>query len=528
MLTLYVPSTDRYYVTMGGGVLPGTPGTTITHVTWEWGDGIVENHAIPHSHTYTSIGTYTITVTAHQSDGQSTAKSQTVYVSGPTETTTTTTTTTTKITTAVPQTTLTPTTISTTPAVPPVFALQPPRADNLSVIIEGSVLPGGPSVAIDAIEWDWGDGARVRSNEMPATHTYTAAGAYTITIVAFQNDGQTSTTTFQITLTQAPGTYGTPGTPMPNGSGLPFPTVRLFGINIFPLIVLLMVGLVVGGLLYFKSRQSTPPEIPTTDAIEQAAASYQEAKERGDLPAAKKYALDAARFLIVQADAVPKYSNAYLEKAEIWKEIARTIDDQQIAPESDLTQAPIPVPIATAMTAYTMNATGETNDVGTGPDSGGDLLEGTDVEPGVFDAVLRIALEIAREGREGKPVGTAFLIGDVDGVLAYSTQFILNPFKGHTAEERRITDAVQAENIKEFAQLDGAFVIGGDGIVEAAGRYITVDTSAVQIPPGLGSRHASVAGITLVTKAIGIVVSQSGGLIKIFKGGEIVRTVSPW
>ncbi|HIH03705.1 MAG TPA: hypothetical protein HA263_07650 [Methanoregulaceae archaeon] len=161
-------------------------------------------------------------------------------------------------------------------------------------------------------------------------------------------------------------------------------------------------------------------------------------------------------------------------------------------------------------------------------DTGGDLLAGTDIEPGVFDAVLRIALEIAREGREGKPVGTAFLVGDVDGVLAYSTQFILNPFKGHTAEERRITNEELAENIKEFAMLDGAFVISGDGVVEAAGRYITVDTSAVQIPAGLGSRHASVAGITLVTGTIGIVVSQSGGLIKIFRHGEIVRTVSPW
>ncbi len=105
-------------------------------------------------------------------------------------------------------------------------------------------------------------------------------------------------------------------------------------------------------------------------------------------------------------------------------------------------------------------------------------------------------------------------------MLAYSTQFILNPFKGHTADERRITDEELAENIKEFALLDGAFVISGDGVVEAAGRYITVDTSAVQIPAGLGSRHASVAGISLVTGTIGIVVSQSGGLIKIFRRGR--------
>jgi DNA integrity scanning protein DisA with diadenylate cyclase activity len=183
------------------------------------------------------------------------------------------------------------------------------------------------------------------------------------------------------------------------------------------------------------------------------------------------------------------------------------------------------VPIGSVVGTAAGGEAGTAGDAGNGR---GDLLAGTDVEPGVFDAVLRIALEIAREGREGKPVGTAFLVGDVDGVLAYSTQFILNPFKGHTAEERRITDEELAENIKEFALLDGAFVISGDGVVEAAGRYITVDTSAVQIPAGLGSRHASVAGISLVTGTIGIVVSQSGGLIKIFRHGQIVRTVSPW
>jgi DNA integrity scanning protein DisA with diadenylate cyclase activity len=93
-------------------------------------------------------------------------------------------------------------------------------------------------------------------------------------------------------------------------------------------------------------------------------------------------------------------------------------------------------------------------------------------------------------------------------------------------EERRITDENLYENIKEFAQLDGAFVLSGDGIVEAAGRYVTVDTSGVSIPMGMGSRHASIAGITMVTDSIGVVVSQSGGLIKVFRDGRIVWTLS--
>ncbi len=89
-----------------------------------------------------------------------------------------------------------------------------------------------------------------------------------------------------------------------------------------------------------------------------------------------------------------------------------------------------------------------------------------------------------------------------------------------------ITNHELRENIKELAQLDGAFVVRGDGLIEAAARYITIDTSGVGIPRGLGTRHSSVAGITQVTKAIGIVVSQSGGKISIFREGQLVQEIS--
>ena len=516
-------------VTVEGSVGPGTPGATISRVNWNWGDGVIEDHPVPNTHTYAGIGSYTITVTAFQSDGQSTTKSMTIFVSGPTEATTAPTTT--PPVTTQPSLTVGPTPVATMG--PPVLTLNPPLVNNQTVTIGGMIQPGGPNAVIDLVIWDWGDGIRDTQNTLPATHNYRAAGEYTIGVEVIQSElgapekRLTATASFPVSITQIPGTY-TSGTPNQNGTGflggLKIPEVRLFGLNIFPLLLLLLVGVLIGGFLLFKSRESLPPDIPTTDAIEQAAAAYQEAREQRDLPAAKRYALDAARLLVIQAEAVPKYGNAYLEKAEIWKEIARTIDDQPAGPLPEPPGMPTPGPIG----AIGLAAANGGVPAGEVADTGGDLLAGTDIEPGVFDAVLRIALEIAREGREGKPVGTAFLVGDVDGVLAYSTQFILNPFKGHTAEERRITNEELAENIKEFAMLDGAFVISGDGVVEAAGRYITVDTSAVQIPAGLGSRHASVAGITLVTGTIGIVVSQSGGLIKIFRHGEIVRTVSPW
>lgn len=154
------------------------------------------------------------------------------------------------------------------------------------------------------------------------------------------------------------------------------------------------------------------------------------------------------------------------------------------------------------------------------------VIAGTDIREEVFDSALHICMEIAKEGREGKQVGTAFIIGDSDAVLAKSRQLILNPFEGHPAADRMITNHDLKENIKELAQLDGAFIIRGDGRIEAAARYITIDTSRVGISKGLGTRHSSVAGITLVTSAIGIVLSQSGGKISIFKEGRIVQEIA--
>ncbi|AGB02644.1 PAS domain S-box protein [Methanoregula formicica] len=154
------------------------------------------------------------------------------------------------------------------------------------------------------------------------------------------------------------------------------------------------------------------------------------------------------------------------------------------------------------------------------------VVADTDIKEEVFDAVFHICTEITIEGREGKPVGTTFLIGDTKNVLEKSRQIILNPFEGHKPELRMVTNPGLNENIKALAQLDGAFVITGDGFIEAVGRYITVDSSNVSLPPGMGTRHNSVAAITAVTNAVGIVVSQSGGGITVFREGRILKKIT--
>ncbi|HMK15628.1 MAG TPA: diadenylate cyclase, partial [Methanomicrobiales archaeon] len=115
---------------------------------------------------------------------------------------------------------------------------------------------------------------------------------------------------------------------------------------------------------------------------------------------------------------------------------------------------------------------------------------------------------------------------DAPEVLARSKQLILNPFEGHARGERLITNRGIGENVKGFALLDGVFIISGDGVIESAGRYLSIDTSDVRIPMGLGTRHGSVAGITRATRSVGIVVSQSGGRISVFRAGEMVKQFS--
>lgn len=156
-----------------------------------------------------------------------------------------------------------------------------------------------------------------------------------------------------------------------------------------------------------------------------------------------------------------------------------------------------------------------------------DLIRGMNIKQEVFEAVLNIALEIGREGREGRLIGTSFLLGDGERVLENSRQLIINPFKGHRPEERAVTNPQMKETIKALAQLDGAMVIDSEGICQAAGRYLNVDTGKVDIPRGLGARHAAVASMTAATDAIGVTVSQSGGIVRIFKKGKVIMTIEP-
>jgi diadenylate cyclase len=140
----------------------------------------------------------------------------------------------------------------------------------------------------------------------------------------------------------------------------------------------------------------------------------------------------------------------------------------------------------------------------------------------VVDALIQLALQIGQEGFEGHPIGTILTIGDHTNVLEKSRQMTINPFQGLSEAERNVLDPKIRDAIKNFSVLDGAFVIREDGVVLAAGRYLSASNDEVKIPLGLGARHAAAAGITASTHCIALVVSQSSGAVRLFKEGKIV------
>jgi len=147
------------------------------------------------------------------------------------------------------------------------------------------------------------------------------------------------------------------------------------------------------------------------------------------------------------------------------------------------------------------------------------------VRPEVFEGVLNLAVELANQGREGKPVGTIFTLGDHEKVLQLSRQLVINPFRGYPEEERNILDPNLRETIREFSAIDGAFVIRDDGVVMAAGRHLNAALEEGDLPRGLGSRHVAGAGITAVTDAVAIAISESDGTVRLFKSGAIFMEI---
>jgi diadenylate cyclase len=143
-----------------------------------------------------------------------------------------------------------------------------------------------------------------------------------------------------------------------------------------------------------------------------------------------------------------------------------------------------------------------------------------------LEHVILLAAEIAREGREGHKIGTLFVLGDTETVLARSRPLLLDPLYGHARELLHVERPDFRETVKELAQLDGAFVVEDDGTFVAAGRFVEVDLSPANFLPGLGTRHAAAASITGDSRSVAVVVSASS-VVRVFARGELRAEIVP-
>lgn len=154
------------------------------------------------------------------------------------------------------------------------------------------------------------------------------------------------------------------------------------------------------------------------------------------------------------------------------------------------------------------------------------ICQVTDYDPEVLESLVELAVEIAREGREGRRIGTLFTLGDEQEVLARSRPLILDPLLGHPESARHLSNPGLRGTVKELAQLDGAFVVSGQGVVVSACRYLHAITPGIDLPLGLGSRHIAAANMSATTRAVAVVVSESS-VVRLFCHGELVAEIIP-
>ena len=105
-------------------------------------------------------------------------------------------------------------------------------------------------------------------------------------------------------------------------------------------------------------------------------------------------------------------------------------------------------------------------------------------------------------------------------MLKHVKQLVINPFLAYRDNTVNIVDPVIRETVKEFAQLDGAFIIDKDGSIITSCAYLEAPTEGIDLQ-GFGTRHRSAAAVTKQTDSVAVVVSESGTII-VFKDARIV------
>jgi len=164
----FTAATSPLQVDVDGSTSTDTDGTIVSY-GWDFGDGNVAT-GVTSTHTYAAPGTYTVTLTVTDDTGGTASTAQQVIV-------------------------------------PDVPANQPPTAaftatpTPLAVAVDGSA-SSDPDGTVTTYSWDFGDGAT--DTGVTASHTYAAAGTYTVSLTVADDDGAAATTTQSVIVPDVP------------------------------------------------------------------------------------------------------------------------------------------------------------------------------------------------------------------------------------------------------------------------------------------------------------------------------------
>ncbi len=187
--SVFVPGTT---VSFDAGASSASTGGTISDYAWNFGDGspVLHTTTPAASHTFSTVGTYTVTLTITDDLGATSAlASAQVTADEPTA----------------------------------AFTVSSPNpAPDSPVSFDGSA-SSDPASAIIDYAWNFGDGTAVDAGATPqTTHSFSAAGTYTVKLTVTDQLGQTNTVTRQVviapTVSQSsnpPTTSTTTPTPVP-------------------------------------------------------------------------------------------------------------------------------------------------------------------------------------------------------------------------------------------------------------------------------------------------------------------------
>src|SRR5207249_3990491 len=140
------------------------PDGSISAYSWTFGDGATSTAQNP-SHTYAVGGTYTVTLKVTDNEGATASTSKSVTVTAPNQ--------------------------------PPTAAFTASCSGLTCSFTSSSSDPDG---SISAYSWTFGDGAT--STSQNPSHTYGAAGTYTVTLKVTDNQGATGSTSHSVTVSQ--------------------------------------------------------------------------------------------------------------------------------------------------------------------------------------------------------------------------------------------------------------------------------------------------------------------------------------